>query len=157
MQPGADEKNPTVRLGEIDVHRRQLLDELLDMTRRMVRMLDKEDVDALQAQAVAELVRHRGQVLWTLEQLDKEAVSLGLTDDAFRLAQERYRQQYIRVLETVMKTDQSQYPMIQKHMRVLRQQIQKTQNARKIEYAYQESHLYNAGDGNLPVFLDIHK
>jgi flagellar biosynthesis/type III secretory pathway chaperone len=157
MQPGANEQKSAVRLGEIDVHRRQLLDEMLDMTQRMVRMLNEEDAEGLQAQAVAELVRHRGQVLWTLERLDKEAASLGLTDDAFHLAQERYRQQCIRVLETVMKMDQSQYPVIQKHMRVLRKQIQETQNAKKIEHAYQKGHLYNAEDGDLPMFLDIHK
>ncbi|MDR1205346.1 MAG: hypothetical protein LBL26_07680 [Peptococcaceae bacterium] len=135
-----------------------LLSELLDMTRRMIRMLDKENVDDLEARDAAELIRNRGQVLWTLDQLEKEATPLRLIfGEMFQPEYEKHMEKLAKVYETVMELDRSQYSIIHKHMNALKKHIRETQNARKMEQMYQNNNPYSQDNQGESTFLDIFK
>jgi flagellar biosynthesis/type III secretory pathway chaperone len=135
-----------------------LLDELLDMTRRVVRMLDKANVDDLEARGAAELIRSRGQVLWTLDQLEKEAAPLRLTfGDVFQPEYDKHMERLAKVYETVIELDRAQYSAIHKHMNTLKKHIRETQNARKMEQMYQNNNPYNQDNQGESTFLDILK
>jgi ABC-type phosphate transport system auxiliary subunit len=146
------------RLWEIYRHKDSLLDELLDMTRRMIRMLNKNNIEDLEVQRAAELVHNRGQVIWTLEQLEKEAEPLRrICGDAFRTEYEKHIEKQIKVYEMVMELDRSQHSVIRKHLGALKKQIRETQNARKMEQVYQSNNPYNQDNQGESTFLDTLK
>jgi hypothetical protein len=146
------------RLRGIYRQKDSLLDELLDMTRRMVRMLDKDNTGDMETERVVELVRGRGQVLWTLDQLEKEAAPLRRSlGDAFQPEYAKHMEKLVNVYEIVMELDRSQYPVIRKHMNTFKQYIRETQNARKMEQVYQGNNPYNQDNQGESTFLDTLK
>ena len=146
------------KLYEIYNNKDFLLDELQDMTKRLVNLLAEENIDDLNAEEIADLIDNRGKVLWTLDQLELEAEPLKQNaDDDFRIYYQSHMDKLAKIYSHVMEIDRTQYPIIQKHIELLHRQLQDSRNAQKMEQAYQQNNPYDQQEKDHPRFLDTIK
>ena len=151
-------KNNESKLYEIYRRKDLLLDELLSITQRVVSLLSEDNIENLNAELIASLINERGQVIWTLEQLELEAEPLRReADNGFILLYQKHMDRMAMVFEQVMESDRTQYPIMQKHIGVLRKQLQDARNAQKMEQAYQSNNPYEQQENEHPRFLDTFK
>ena len=154
-----DHPNPIdENLQKIYHHKDVLLNELQRMSTQIGLLLSQEDVDELNTERILELIKNRGQVLWTLDKLEQEAEPLRReAGEDFQAFYRAHLDKLALIYEQVMAADRTQQPKIQKHMNVLRKQLQDARNAQKTEQAYQSSNPYEQQDQGSPRFLDTFK